>query len=82
MSIGSCFVCCVVFVVVAVAAAVVVGFFFFFFGWVLVCGSRSSIASKSVAEFRERETEVLGIGFLERANIFFFLGSVCFCFRV
>jgi hypothetical protein len=44
VSIGSWFVCCVVFV--AVAAVVFVGFF-----WVLVCGSRSSIASKSVAGF-------------------------------
>ncbi len=44
VSIGSWFVCCVVFV--AVAAAVFVGFF-----WVLVCGSGSSIASKSVAGF-------------------------------
>jgi len=48
LSIGTCFFCCVVFVVVV--AAVVGGVFFFFWG-VLVCGSRSSIASKSVAGF-------------------------------
>jgi hypothetical protein len=47
VSIGSCFVCCVVFVVVFAAAVGVLILIF----WVLVCGSRSSIASKSVAGF-------------------------------
>ncbi len=81
MSIGSCFVCCVIFVVVVVAAVVVVGVFFFLVGF-WFAGVDLRLRVSLLRNFRERETEVLGIGFLERVNIFFFLGSVCFCFRV
>lgn len=78
MSIGSCFVCCVIFVVVVVAA--VVGVFFLVGFW--FAGVDLRLRVSLLRNFRERETDVLGIGFLERVNIFFFLGSVCFCFRV